>query len=96
MDYVAAPGFGITIAAMPPLLAMTANPPRVPAKMTIEQASKAILMPAKLRLQAKKVRIEKITKALWVQPETTGSGNQRNLAVHGASVDVQPWYAGSK
>ena len=64
--------------------------------MTIEQASKALRMPAKLRLQAKKVRIEQIRKALQVQPETTGSGNQRNLAVHGVRVDVQPGYAGSK
>ena len=53
-------------------------------------------MPAKLRLQAQAVRIEQIGKALWVQPETTGSGNQPNLAVHVVSVDVQPWYAGSK
>lgn len=31
--------------------------------------SQAIRLPAKLRLDAKEVRIEQIGKALWVQPE---------------------------
>lgn len=39
--------------------------------------SQALRLPAKLRVQAKEVRIEKIGDALWVQPEPS---EQQNLA----------------
>lgn len=39
--------------------------------------SQALRLPAKLRVQAEEVRIEKIGDALWVQPEPS---EQQNLA----------------
>ena len=40
------------------------------AKLFMSGRSQAIRLPAKLRLDAKEVRIEQIGKALWVQPES--------------------------
>ena len=39
------------------------------AKLFMSGRSQAIRLPAKLRLQAKEVRIEQVGNALWVQPE---------------------------
>ncbi|MDR3455273.1 MAG: hypothetical protein P4L96_21125 [Rhodoferax sp.] len=39
------------------------------AKLFMSGRSQAIRLPAKLRLDAKEVRIEQIGNALWVQPE---------------------------
>lgn len=41
----------------------------IAAKLFMSGRSQAIRLPAKLRLDAKEVRIEQIGKALWVQPE---------------------------
>lgn len=41
----------------------------ITAKLFMSGRSQAIRLPAKLRLDAKEVRIEQIGKALWVQPE---------------------------
>ena len=41
----------------------------VTAKLFMSGRSQAIRLPAKLRLDAKEVRIEQVGKALWVQPE---------------------------
>lgn len=42
----------------------------ITAKLFMSGRSQAIRLPAALRLDAKQVRIEKIGRALWVQPET--------------------------
>ena len=39
------------------------------AKLFMSGRSQAIRLPAKLRMDAKEVRIERVGKALWVQPE---------------------------
>ncbi len=39
------------------------------AKLFMSGRSQAIRLPAKLRLQAQQVRIEKIGEALWIKPE---------------------------
>ena len=39
------------------------------AKLFMSGRSQSIRLPAKLRLDAKEVRIEQVGKALWVQPE---------------------------
>ena len=41
----------------------------ITAKLFMSGCSQAIRLPAKLRLQAKEVRIEQVGNALWVQPE---------------------------
>ncbi|HAL39250.1 MAG TPA: AbrB family transcriptional regulator [Polaromonas sp.] len=41
----------------------------VTAKLFMSGRSQAIRLPAKLRLDAKEVRIEQVGNALWVQPE---------------------------
>lgn len=41
----------------------------ITAKLFMSGRSQAIRLPAKLRLDAKEVRIEQIGNALWVQPE---------------------------
>jgi len=41
----------------------------ITAKLFMSGRSQAIRLPAKLRLDAKEVRIEQIGSALWVQPE---------------------------
>ena len=41
----------------------------ITAKLFMSGRSQAIRLPAKLRLQAKEVRIEQVGNALWVQPE---------------------------
>lgn len=43
----------------------------VTAKLFMSGRSQAIRLPAKLRLDAKEVRIEQVGKALWVQPEAS-------------------------
>ena len=45
----------------------------ITAKLFMSGRSQAIRLPAKLRLDAKEVRIEQVGNALWVQPEPTGS-----------------------
>ena len=40
------------------------------AKLFMSGRSQAIRLPAKLRLDAKEVRIEQIGNALWIQPQT--------------------------
>ena len=45
------------------------------AKVFMSGRSQAIRLPAKLRMDAKEVRIEQIGKALWVQPETSPEQN---------------------
>ena len=40
------------------------------AKLFMSGRSQAIRLPAKLRLQAKEVRIEQIGNAFWLQPQT--------------------------
>ena len=47
----------------------------ITAKLFMSGRSQAIRLPAKLRLDAKEVRIEQVGNALWVQPEP--SSNQR-------------------
>jgi antitoxin VapB len=47
----------------------------VTAKLFNSGRSQAIRLPAKLRLQAKEVRIEQIGDALWLQPQTGASTN---------------------
>ena len=41
----------------------------ITAKLFMSGRSQAIRLPAKLRLDAKEVRIEQVGNALWVQPE---------------------------
>ena len=43
------------------------------AKLFMSGRSQAIRLPAKLRMDAKEVRIEQIGNALWVQPQTSGN-----------------------
>ena len=43
---------------------------RTTAKLFMSGRSQAIRLPAKLRMDAKEVRIEQIGNALWVQPQT--------------------------
>lgn len=45
------------------------------AKLFMSGRSQAIRLPAKLRLDAKEVRIEQVGKALWVQAEPEPSQN---------------------
>ena len=45
----------------------------ITAKLFMSGRSQAIRLPAKLRLDAKEVRIEQVGKALWVQPEPLSS-----------------------
>lgn len=45
----------------------------ISAKLFMSGRSQAIRLPAKLRLDAKEVRIEQIGRALWVQPEVLPS-----------------------
>jgi antitoxin VapB len=45
------------------------------AKLFMSGRSQAIRLPAKLRLNAKEVRIEQIGQALWVQPEPSAGQN---------------------
>ena len=47
----------------------------VTAKLFMSGRSQAIRLPAKLRLDAKEVRIEQIGNALWVQPEPSPNQN---------------------
>ena len=47
----------------------------VTAKLFMSGRSQAIRLPAKLRLDAKEVRIEQVGNALWVQPEPTSGQN---------------------
>ena len=49
----------------------------ITAKLFMSGRSQAIRLPAKLRIDAKEVRIEQIGNALWIQPETSA---QRDLA----------------
>ena len=41
----------------------------ITAKLFMSSRSQAIRLPVKLRMDAKKVRIEQVGNALWVQPE---------------------------
>ena len=43
----------------------------VTAKLFMSGRSQAIRLPAKLRLNAKEVRIEQVGEALWVQPQAS-------------------------
>ena len=43
----------------------------ITAKLFMSGRNQAIRLPAKLRLQAKEVRIEQVGNALWVQPESS-------------------------
>jgi antitoxin VapB len=53
----------------------------VTAKLFMNGRSQAIRLPAKLRMDAKEVRIEQVGQALWVQPEATpGQGMGEWLA----------------
>lgn len=47
----------------------------VTAKLFMSGRSQAIRLPAKLRLNAKEVRIEQVGGALWVQPTTSAEDN---------------------
>ena len=47
----------------------------VTAKLFISGRSQAIRLPAKLRLNAKEVRIEQVGNALWVQPAPSPDQN---------------------
>ena len=46
--------------------------------MLFAQCSQAIRLPAKLRMDAKEVRIEQVGNALWVQPETSPDQSMAN------------------
>ncbi|MBK6294146.1 MAG: AbrB/MazE/SpoVT family DNA-binding domain-containing protein [Rhodoferax sp.] len=43
----------------------------VTAKLFMSGRSQAIRLPAKLRIDAKEVRIEQVGNALWIQPDTS-------------------------
>lgn len=43
----------------------------ITAKLFMSGRSQAIRLPAKLRIDAKEVRIEQIGNALWIQPDTS-------------------------
>ncbi|MBK7003278.1 MAG: AbrB family transcriptional regulator [Rhodoferax sp.] len=45
------------------------------AKVFMNGRSQAIRLPAKMRLQAKEVRIEQIGNGFWLQPQTTVSND---------------------
>lgn len=47
----------------------------ITAKLFMSGRSQAIRLPAKLRLDAREVRIEQIGNALWVQPEASPGQN---------------------
>lgn len=53
----------------------------ITAKLFMSGRSQAIRLPAKLRLQAKEVRIEQMGDALWLRPQTE------------ASQDMSQWLA---
>ncbi len=43
----------------------------ITAKLFMSGRSQAIRLPAKLRIDAKEVRIEQVGNALWIQPDTS-------------------------
>ena len=59
----------------------------VTAKLFMCGRRQAIRLPAKLRLDAKEVRIEQVGNALWVQPEPTSGQNLAEWLkrLHGAT-----------
>ncbi|UUZ63784.1 AbrB/MazE/SpoVT family DNA-binding domain-containing protein [Polaromonas sp. P1-6] len=63
----------------------------ITAKLFMSGRSQAIRLPAKLRLDAKEVRIEQIGSALWVQPEVSpGQSMAEWLAVFYETSDALP------
>lgn len=63
----------------------------ISAKLFMSGRSQAIRLPAKLRLDAKEVRIERVGSALWVQPEASpGQSMAEWLATFYETSDALP------
>jgi len=63
----------------------------ITARVFMSGRSQALRLPARLRLQAKEVRVEQIGNALWLQPETPPEQDMgRWLAQFYASTEPLP------
>lgn len=63
----------------------------ITARVFMSGRSQALRLPARLRLQAKEVRVEQIGNALWLQPETPPEHDMgRWLAQFYASTEPLP------
>lgn len=63
----------------------------ITAKLFMSGRSQAIRLPAKLRIDAKEVRIEQVGNALWIQPDTSPQHDLANwLETFYATSDPLP------